>query len=92
MRTHSVFAIGVEPATAWLRDGGIALDSEGFVRTGTDEHAPRPLPLESSIPGVSAVGDVRSGSAKRVGAAIGEGAAVVAQPHAVLADTGAVRS
>jgi thioredoxin reductase (NADPH) len=66
MRTHSVFAIGVEPATAWLRDCGIALDSEGFVRTGTDEHAPRPLPLESSIPGVFAVGDVPSSSAKRV--------------------------
>ena len=51
-----------------------------------EDHRPRPLPLESSIPGVFAVGDVRSGSAKRVGGAIGEGAAVVAQLHTVLAD------
>ena len=53
-----------------------ALDPEGFVRTGTDQHTPRPLPLESSIPGVFAVGHVRAGSAKRVGGAIGERAAV----------------
>ncbi len=83
---HVFFFVGVEPATAWLRDCGIALDAEGFVRTGTDDHRPRPLPLESNIPGVFAVGDVRSGSAKRVGGAIGEGAAVVPQLHTVLAD------
>src|SRR5262249_11387650 len=67
---HLFLFIGVEPATAWLRDCGIVLDSEGFVRTGTEDRAPRPLPLESSILGVFAVGDVRSGSAKRVGGAI----------------------
>jgi thioredoxin reductase (NADPH) len=83
---HLFVFVGVEPATAWLRDCGIGLDLEGFVRTGPEDHRPRPLPLESSIPGVFAVGDVRSGSAKRVGGAIGEGAAVVAQLHTVLAD------
>jgi thioredoxin reductase (NADPH) len=83
---HVFLFVGVEPATAWLRDCGIALDAEGFVRTGPNDHQARPLPLESSIPGVFAVGDVRSGSAKRIGGAIGEGAAVVPQLHAVLAD------
>jgi thioredoxin reductase (NADPH) len=83
---HVFLFVGVEPATSWLRDCGIALDTEGFVRTGADDHQPRPLPLESNIAGVFAVGDVRSGSVKRVGGAIGEGAAVVAQLHTVLAD------
>jgi thioredoxin reductase (NADPH) len=50
----------------------------------TGAHHP-PLPLESNIPGVFAVGDARSGSVKRVGGAIGEGAAVVAQLHSYLA-------
>jgi thioredoxin reductase (NADPH) len=83
---HVFLFVGVAPATGWLRNSGIALDAEGFVLTGSDDHRPRPLSLESSIPGVFAVGDVRSGSAKRVGGAIGEGAAVVAQLHTVLAD------
>jgi thioredoxin reductase (NADPH) len=78
--------VGADPATQWLRDCGIALDAKGFVRTGSDDHRARPLPLESNIPGVFAVGDVRSDSVKRVGAAIGEGAAVVAQLHTVLAE------
>jgi hypothetical protein len=78
--------VGVEPATGWLEGCGVALHAEGFVRTGPDDHQPRPLPLESNLPGVFAVGDVRSGSAKRVGGAIGEGAAVVPQLHTVLAD------
>jgi thioredoxin reductase (NADPH) len=83
---HNVFLfVGVEPATAWLRDCGIVLDPEGFVRTGASDRQPRALPLESNLPGVFAVGDVRSGSAKRVGGAIGEGAAVVAQLHTILA-------
>jgi thioredoxin reductase (NADPH) len=88
---HVFLFAGVEPATGWLRECGIALDAEGFVLTGSDDHRPRPLPLESSIPGVFAVGDVRSGSAKRVGGAIGEGAAVVPQIHIVLEDAPAVR-
>ncbi len=84
--------IGAEPATDWLKACGVALDAKGFVRTGSDTpsvdarvgHASWPLGLESNVPGVFAVGDVRSGSVKRVGGAIGEGAAVVAQLHAVL--------
>jgi thioredoxin reductase (NADPH) len=88
---HVFLFVGVEPETGWLRECGIALDGEGFVQTGGDDHAPRPLPLESNIPGVFAVGDVRSGSVKRVGGAIGEGAQVVAQLHAVLAEAPAVR-
>jgi thioredoxin reductase (NADPH) len=83
--------IGADPATSWLRDCGVALDEKGFIRTGGGvdgnrtggEPAPA-LPLQSSIRGVFAVGDVRSGSVKRVGGAIGEGAAVVAQLHSFL--------
>jgi thioredoxin reductase (NADPH) len=85
--------IGADPSTEWLKPCGIALDAAGFIRTGSDarraqeradDRPVRPLGLESSVPGVFAVGDVRSGSVKRVGGAIGEGAAVVAQLHAVL--------
>ena len=86
--------IGADPATDWLRDRGVTLDAKGFVQTGADV-APgksrandRPearLPLESSVRGVFAVGDVRLGSVKRVGAAIGEGAAVVSELHSFLA-------
>ncbi|MBF5045880.1 cyclic nucleotide-binding domain-containing protein [Aggregicoccus sp. 17bor-14] len=89
---HLFLFIGADPATEWLTGCGVKLDAKGFVRTGAEalgEDAPwqerLPLPLESSVPGVFAVGDVRSGSVKRVGGAIGEGAAVVAQVHAYLA-------
>jgi thioredoxin reductase (NADPH) len=87
--------IGAEPATEWLRGCGVALDSKGFVRTGADARAEgpqssstdrAPMALQSSVTGVFAVGDVRLGSVKRVGGAIGEGAAVVAQLHAFLAN------
>jgi thioredoxin reductase (NADPH) len=85
--------VGADPATGWLKDCGVALDDKAFVLTGgarPDVAAGgRPLPLESSVPGVFAVGDVRSGSVKRVGGAIGEGAAVVAQLHKVLAEQAA---
>jgi len=93
--------IGADPATAWLTGCGVAMDPKGFVQTGadvvTDELAAtaganRPLPLESNVLGVFAVGDVRSGSIKRVGAGIGEGAAVVAQLHSLLADPAALTS
>jgi thioredoxin reductase (NADPH) len=84
--------IGADPATDWLRACGVGLDAKGFVPTGPQAataDAPRngrqPLPLESNVPGVFAVGDARSGSVKRVGGAIGEGAAVVAQLHSYLA-------
>jgi thioredoxin reductase (NADPH) len=69
--------------------GCIGLDAKGFVVTGASVGGvptSRPaLPLESSQPGVFAIGDVRAGSTKRVAAAVGEGAAVVAQIHAMLA-------
>ena len=55
-------------------------DSHGFILTGQNS-----LPLETSVPGVFAIGDVRAGSTKRVAAAVGEGAAVVAQIHTMLA-------
>jgi thioredoxin reductase (NADPH) len=83
--------IGADPATSWLRDCDVGLDGKGFVLTGSQAKWPegngrRPLPLESNVPGVFAVGDVRSGSVKRVGGGIGEGAAVVAQLHSYLAE------
>jgi thioredoxin reductase (NADPH) len=86
--------VGADPATKWLEGCGVAVDSHGFVRTGAnvppDELRSvtgfdRPPSLESSVRGVFAVGDVRAGSVKRVGAAIGEGAAVVAQVHGFFA-------
>ena len=72
--------LGAEPATAWLEGCDVALDAKGFVKTGDD---PR-LPLCTSVAGVFAIGDVRAGSVKRVGGAIGEGANVVAQIHSLL--------
>ena len=80
--------VGAAPETDWLAGSGVALDPKGFIQTGhTAGSATKHLPalLESSVPGVFAVGDVRSGSVKRVGGAIGEGAAVVAQIHERLA-------
>ena len=74
--------VGADPATGWLSDCGVDVDKAGFVITGQGGD---PL-LQSSVPGVFAVGDVRSGSIKRVGAAIGEGAQVVAALHGYLAD------
>ena len=77
--------VGADPATEWLQ-GCVALDKAGFVTTGvrTVNGAPAPSPLKSSVAGVFAVGDVRSGSVKRVGGAIGEGAQVVAAIHNFL--------
>jgi thioredoxin reductase (NADPH) len=77
--------VGADPATEWLQ-GCVALDKAGFVITGVGAgNGPSaPSPLESSVPGVFAVGDVRSGSVKRVGGAIGEGAQVVAAIHKFL--------
>jgi len=84
---HLFLFIGAEPNTAWLSASDVALDGKGFVRTGTDvEHAHRPL--ETSRSGIFAIGDVRAGSIKRVAAAVGEGAQVVATLHAFLADSG----
>jgi len=77
--------VGAEPEIAWLQGCDVAVDSAGFVVTGESTgRGTRRAPLESSIAGLFAVGDVRSGSVKRVGGAIGEGAAAVAQVHAML--------
>jgi thioredoxin reductase (NADPH) len=84
---HLFLFIGAEPNTDWLSGSGVALDRKGFVLTGADAGGGR-RPLETSRPGVFAIGDVRSGSVKRVAAAVGEGAQVVATLHAFLADTG----
>jgi len=81
--------VGADPATGWLDGCGVTLDRAGFVVTGaqSEQNQGRPVPpLETSIPGVFAVGDVRSGSVKRVGGAIGEGAQVVAALHGFLGD------
>jgi thioredoxin reductase (NADPH) len=90
---HVFLFVGADPETRWLEGCRVAVDAHGFVLTGTALGArpdgARPAPLESSIPGVFAVGDVRSGSVKRVGGAIGEGAAAVAQIHQYLAAGGA---
>jgi thioredoxin reductase (NADPH) len=87
--------IGAEPASEWL-SGCVALDQRGFVLTDRSlrpEHLDRrwealgrrPLPFETSRPGLFAVGDVRAGSTKRVAAAVGEGSAAVGAVHEYLA-------
>jgi thioredoxin reductase (NADPH) len=89
IRNLFLFA-GADPATDWLNGCGVTLDRGGFVVTGApcEQNQGRLVPpLETSVPGVFAVGDVRSGSVKRVGGAIGEGAQVVAALHGFLGDT-----
>jgi thioredoxin reductase (NADPH) len=81
--------VGADPATGWLDGCGVTVDRGGFVVTGaqSEQNQGRAVPpLETSVPGVFAVGDVRSGSVKRVGGAIGEGAQVVAALHGFLGD------
>src|SRR5438034_8036788 len=91
---HVFSMTGAIPSTAWLR-GCIALDARGFIKTGQDlspddlAAAHWPLPraprlLETSLPGVFAVGDVRSGSVKRAASAVGEGSIAIAAVHQVL--------
>ena len=91
---HLFCMTGAEPHTGCLR-GCVALDEKGFVKTGQDlrgeDLAAWPLRrppylLETSIPGVFAVGDVRSGSIKRVASAVGEGSICVQLVHRVLAE------
>jgi thioredoxin reductase (NADPH) len=94
---HLFLFVGADPNTAWLHGCWIELDRGGFVQTGHDladtalagagwAEDRRPHGLETSIPGVFAIGDARAGSVKRVAAAVGEGAAVVAQLHTYLTD------
>jgi thioredoxin reductase (NADPH) len=91
---HVFLMTGAVPNTGWLQ-GCVALDDKGFVRTGPDLHVEDgtpdgwplsrpPLHLETTIPGIFAVGDVRCGSAKRVAAAVGEGSVCVQLIHRLL--------
>ena len=84
---HLFLFIGADPNTDWLAGSDVALDPKGFVLTGAETSEGR-HPLETSRRGVFAIGDVRSGSVKRVAAAVGEGAQVVAALHADLAAIG----
>ncbi|MET1040668.1 MAG: FAD-dependent oxidoreductase [Acidimicrobiales bacterium] len=90
--------IGVQPHARWLADQ-LALDDNGYIRTGADAASPntagqagqtgrQPLPLETSQSGVFAAGDVRSGSVKRVASAVGEGAMAVRLVHDHLQQVG----
>jgi thioredoxin reductase (NADPH) len=87
---HLFLFIGADPNAAWL-ENRVAVDDKGFVLTGLacpdgrSDCGRAALPLETTFPGVFAIGDVRAGSTKRVAAAVGEGAAVVAQIHTALA-------
>ena len=87
--SHLFLFTGAEPNTDWLARCQVRLDARGFVLTGrgVDDQT---LPLETSINGVFAIGDVRSGSTKRVASAVGEGAQVVATLHRFLADPDAL--
>ena len=81
--------IGAEPCTGWLR-GTVALDEKGFVRCGSNNGQKSgslsPVsPYLTALPGVFAIGDVRSGSVKRVASAVGEGSVVVQAVHQYLA-------
>jgi thioredoxin reductase (NADPH) len=84
---HLFLFIGADPNTAWHEGSGVALDAKGFVLTGEAAAPGRGL-HETSRAGVFAIGDVRAGSIKRVAAAVGEGAQVVAAVHAHLAADG----
>jgi thioredoxin reductase (NADPH) len=81
---HLFLFIGAEPNTKWLSGSGATVDDKGFVRTDGNPGKP----LQTSLPGVFAIGDVRAGSVKRVAAAVGEGAQVVAALHEFLAGAG----
>lgn len=76
--------IGAAPNTGWL-DGQIELDDKGFIKTGGDVNL-ETRGYASSKPGIYAVGDIRSGSVKRVASAVGEGSVVVSAVHTYLAD------
>src|SRR5262249_42703793 len=79
--------IGADPCTGWLK-GAVRLDDRGFVLTGEDWGADASWPynvFQTGLPGVFAVGDVRSGSVKGVASAVGEGSVVVQAIHARLA-------
>jgi thioredoxin reductase (NADPH) len=92
---HVFIMAGASPRTNWL-SGCLALDNKGFILTGRDLDAATETPvwplarppqmLETSLPGVFAVGDVRSGNVKRVAAAVGEGSIAISLVHRALAE------
>jgi len=82
---HLFLFTGADPNTDWLRTCGVELDEKGFVLTGTGADGASVCDLATTVKGVYAIGDARAGSTKRVAAAVGEGAAVVAQIHQLLA-------
>jgi thioredoxin reductase (NADPH) len=86
---HLFLFIGAEPNTDWLSGSGVELDPRGFILTGAQVRGGRQLRQshETSRRGVFAIGDVRSGSVKRVAAAVGAGAQVVAALHGYLSAT-----
>jgi thioredoxin reductase (NADPH) len=96
---HVFIMAGASPRTDWLK-GCVAMDDKGFILTGRDLEASRgpaaqftwplhrpPQMLETSLPGVFAVGDVRAGNVKRVASAVGEGAIAIHLVHRTLAET-----
>ncbi len=100
IETHDIRYVllmtGAVPGTQWL-DGCVAFDANGFIKTGPDlsqddltaAHWPRARPphlLETSLPGVFAVGDVRGGNIKRVASAVGEGSIAISFVHQVLSE------
>ena len=87
---HVFVMTGADPNTGWLR-GSVELDEKGFIKTGADVGHGWTLPrvpylLETSLPGVFAVGDIRAGSVKRVASGVGEGSMAVQFVHKVLAE------
>ena len=90
--------IGAQPNAGWI-ETGVAIDDKGFIVTGSDLRpealaeaswplSRQPFLVETTRPGIFAVGDVRSGSVKRVASAVGEGSIAVQFIHRVLAETG----
>ena len=97
---HLFVMAGAIPATRWL-DGCLALDARGFIKTGADltpedlvdaqwALARPPYSLETSLPGVFAVGDVRAGNVKRVASAVGEGSNAISFVHRALEESGSI--
>jgi len=93
---HVFVMTGAVPNTSWL-NGCVVLDSKGFIKTGPDLSAEelstanwpltrRPYLLETSLPGVFALGDVRGGNIKRVASAVGEGSIAISFVHQLLRD------
>jgi thioredoxin reductase (NADPH) len=93
---HVFVMTGASPSTAWLANC-VVTDDQGFIKTGADLSADElaaakwplaraPHTLETSLPGIFAVGDVRSGSMKRVASAVGEGASAIALVHRALSE------